>query len=448
MAGRVLFTPDEVIATCDASVPLAEILGAIDELQRFSLTSPPAEITAKVEEIFAAYPGVSSFSIAFDKAAGAGKSGTSFHRIEFTSSTGARGSCIFKIQGEALSGGIPPLTVTDAMEMSKFRGKYGPVEARQAGTQVKKPMLQFTAYTERLAEGAEPSPDAPTSRLVHAVAWMCLAYLLEVCKRVARGGRLAAWSQAWAKENKARAAEALTAADLAAAAGAAFAGESAPPAALTAGCALQGKVAINRHLGPFVLRSAADKIASSIQTSVRKGDAAGEPLKNPILRVSLDMTGAENMRTTILDKAVPVLVVGKDGKRNVRAYAPALVTRPEPGSRPVPVSDENVHLLFRAGAVVEGIIDASSLCFSSQGVSTPIKAKLVTVTRAPPRASIADSFYADNVVTDEEAAAIIAASAHSAAPAAAAEAAPASAGAEPALEDEDDAVINLGLVDE
>jgi hypothetical protein len=133
------------------------------------------------------------------------------------------------------------------------------------------------------------------------------------------------------------------------------------------------------------------KVAELIQTNIstRSNKNAGMALPNPMARIKMEFTketGVANM--AFFDKSKPFMVDGK------QKYEAAMVE-----DKPdvlVPINASNVHKFIRSRARADGIVSLSSVCFSSMGISMPIKAEVLVIEPATNSKVGFDDVYDDD----------------------------------------------------
>lgn len=354
-------------------------------------------------------------ALTFEWAPRSGANGTQWTNLVYTDEHNASGRLFLRISSEKSTGQIMPLTEDGCAEMAKLiknpKVKITP-RTKKACFQVQKWACQVKTEEDGITLMADSDgniilPDeSQMSPYYQVAALVNEAFVFETKERIERGNALVA-SLTASKRAK------VTDVDGALAAFLEANGPRRPGDMILSSENVTAirKMFPEKAAGDRIIKGAIVtgnmKVAELVQTNISTQATrnAGMSLPNPMTRIALNfdkLTGVAEM--AFFDKSKPYVVDGKP------RYESATVEE-KPGVF-VPVSAENVHKFVRSRARMDGIVDMGSVCFSSMGISMPVKAE-VAVIEPPTNNKVGfDDVYDDDgncYEADPEAAALAAA---------------------------------------
>lgn len=327
-----------------------------------------------------------------------GNNGTQWMNVNYTDASGVKGKLVVRINGEKHVGQIMPNDAAEAAELAArtknpnvkiaARTKKAAMQINQWNAVVKTEEDGITVCTD--ADGAPILPsDDKRSNYFAVASYVSEAFTSETRARVMRGEALVA-KVAEMKKDKSVTAQAIIDA---------FGPRSTGDIILSH----ENVMAIRRlfpsqkdtdSLTKGAIVTSIVKIASLIQEYVSNTSAknANCPLPNPITRIAMDFDDLGVAQVMFHDKKSSYIVDGKQkyevGKVNGE-----------------PVNVNNVHLFMLSRSLVDGIVDLGSICFSSSGISMPVKLKVAVVEHPEMYGVGLDDVYDDAAPPDMGAAA-------------------------------------------
>jgi hypothetical protein len=324
-----------------------------------------------------------------------GNKGTSWISVFYTDAVGVTGRLIVRINGERHTGQIMPATDAGVAELAaRVKNPNSKVEKRS-----KKPAVQiqkWAAQVKTAEDGvtvisdADGRPVLPGDDLLspyYAVASLVNeAFTAEAKARVNRGLALLAKAEAMKRADKSVTADAVAEA---------FAGINGPRRPGDMLLATDTSVALRKLFQgdvEIMTKGATvaplTKIAHLVQENIcsQASKNAGMPLPNPMARIVMNFdatTGVAEM--SFFDKDAPFMVEGK------QKYEVGKVDGE-------PVNGDNIHKFIVSRCILDGIVNLDSVCLSSLGISMPVKAEALVVSKPSSREVGFDDIYDDDAV--------------------------------------------------
>jgi hypothetical protein len=321
-------------------------------------------------------------ALAFEWAPRSGANGTQWTNLNYTDEHNTTGRLFLRVSGEKHTGQIMPLTEDGCAEMAKLiknpkvkvtpRTKKACFQVQKWKGQVKTEEDGITLLSD--SDGNIILPDDSLLSPYYEVATLVNeAFTFETKERIERGGALVTSLTASKKAKVTDVDGAL----------AAFHEANGPKRAGDMILSSENVTAIRKMFpekaaGDRIIKGAIVtgnmKVAELVQTNISTQATrnAGMSLPNPMTRIALNfdkLTGVAEM--AFFDKSKPFIVDGKP------KYEAATV-EDKPGVF-APVNAENVHKFIRSRARMDGIVDMGSVCFSSMGISMPVKGEVAVV---------------------------------------------------------------------
>lgn len=325
-----------------------------------------------------------------------GNNGTQWANVTYTDETGVSGRLIMRIKGERQNGMIMPNTDAGVAEMAaRVKSPNVKVEKRtkKASIQIQK----WSAWIETAEDGLTPlvdesgnpklPDDSTLSDYFKAASCVNDAFLTEAKSRVDNGLTLVIKMAEMKRANKAVTAMAVMAAFDASIEGGRIPGDM----ILSSESVNTIRRAFPKPSDIEVLTKGAPitsnvKIAELVQTFIsdQAKKNAGMPLPNPMTRIAMNFdttTGIAQM--SFFDKDRPYM---EDGRQK---FDVGKVDG-------LPINVDNVHKFVVSRSILDGIVNLDSICFSSMGLSMPVRAEVVVVQHPMDRSVTLDDVYGDD----------------------------------------------------
>jgi hypothetical protein len=326
-----------------------------------------------------------------------GNNGTAWSTIYFTTEEGVRAPLTLRITAERHTGQLMPKSdagLAELMQTQKPRPNARPLEKR-----TRNPALQFlkwnaqvkckedgiTPYTDEEGNPILPGDDkrSPYYDLADLINEI---FMFEVKERIDLGNALVAHVNASKRADKAATAAAIIEA---------FnkQNERKPSDIILSS---ESVATIRKFFnlpkdtdtitkGAIIAPST--KVASLIQEFIsdQAKQNAGMPLPNPMTRISMKFdqtTGVADPNLKFFDKSREYMAEGR------KMFEEATVDG-------VPINDDNIHKFIRGGSLIDGVVDMGVVCFSSMGISIPVKVNVAVVSAPEARSVGLDDVYGD-----------------------------------------------------
>jgi hypothetical protein len=308
-----------------------------------------------------------------------GGNGTFWMSVNYTDERKRCAPLIIRFHDEKHTGQIMPTTEEGVAELARQMKnsdyKIEPRGTKKAQFQVSKWNVKVKTEKDGITvlKGPDGRPQYPSdqnrSMLFGTIELVCEAYNAEVRGRIGRGDALVA---AVAKKK-------MSAADLIAL----VAKENGP--FLPGGTILtsDGMATLRKQCGDttalnaFVTIAPTTKIAVPMQDTIsnQAKKNAGMAMPNPLTRFAMEF-GDTSKPVALYDKTKPYMLNGK------QQYEAATVETVNAKGEKVthPVTNDNIHKFVRSRSVLDGICDASAVCFSNLAISMPCKLSVGVVT--------------------------------------------------------------------
>lgn len=327
-----------------------------------------------------------------------GNNGTQWASVNYTDENGTRSRLVVRINGERMTGRIMPNTDAGVAELIaelknpniqiKKRDKKPSVQIQKWAAQVKTAEDGVTILAD--ADGKPVLPDddklSPYFRVASLVGE---AFASEAAERVDKGAALVAKVVDAKKKDKAATAQAVITS---------FNDENGPR---RPGDMILSSEQVNaiRKLFPNTKDSEVLTKGATLTTKVsiahlvqeRISDNAtkngGMLLPNPMTRFALNfdqVTGVAQL--TLFDKNKPF---SEEGRQKYEAAKVGVD----------PVNADNVHRFILPRSGLDGIVNMDSVCFSSMGISMPVKGEVLVVAQPSSREMSLDDVYGDDAVS-------------------------------------------------
>jgi hypothetical protein len=327
-----------------------------------------------------------------------GAEGTQWLSVYYTDENGVRGRLVMRIIGETHVGQIMPNTDAGVAELNAA-AKNSKVKYEKRTKKATIQIQKWAASVETNDDGtykcnSDGQPILPSddklSPYFAVAALVNEAFLSEAKERVSRGAALVTHLAEAKKKDKSTT------------------GKTALDAYITSvGIKPNDKVIVTSSMVPeirklfpaeaeLILKYAiistkdATATASLVQenVSLQAPKNAGMPLPNPMTRIAMNFnktTGVAEL--AFYDKSLPYMADGK------QKYEEGKVKE---GDKMVLVNADNVHKFVTTRSLIDGIINMDSVCFSSMGISIPVKADILVVERREGRGHDLDDLYGDD----------------------------------------------------
>lgn len=329
-----------------------------------------------------------------------GGNNTQWVSVYYTSADGVRSTLLVRINHERQTGRIMPNTDAGVAELTaelknpniviKKREKKASVQIQKWAAHVRTAEDGVTVPTDETGKPELPGDDK-LSPYYQVASLVGEAYAAEAAERVERGKALAAIASAMAAEAK-RAKTALT-----------------PEAVLAAfvkenGSRKPGDVILSAETISIIRRAfaapkdqeailrgaitcAKTNIASLVQEFISDNAVKnkGAPLPNPLTRIAMDFetgTGVPK-KLSFYDMDKPYME-GQNQKYEVGKVGND------------PVCADNVHKFILPHSGIHGVVNMDSVCFSSMGISMPVKAAVLLVSRPQTREITLDDVFGED----------------------------------------------------
>lgn len=321
-----------------------------------------------------------------------GANGTQWLSVTYTDNAGVSGRLVVRISGERHTGQIMPNTDQGVAELAmraknpkaqiKKRDRKPTIQIQKWAAQVKTADDGITVLAD--ADGRPILPDDDKLSPYFQVASLVgEAFTAETSERVARGVAYAA-KIAEMRRDKTVTPQAII--------DAFNAGQGARRPADTIMSSDQ-VTALRKGLAPkdldVLLKGVTvltnTKVTALVQEFI--GDKAeknaGQPLPNPMTRIAMNFendTGRAQL--AFFDKSLPFMEGAK------QSYEVGKVDGE-------PINADNIHKFVLSRSLLDGIVNMDSICFSSMGISMPVKAEVLVV-KEPAGSSVGlDDVYED-----------------------------------------------------
>ena len=324
-----------------------------------------------------------------------GNNGTQWGSVTYTGEDGISGRLTVRINGERHTGRIMPNTDDGVAEIARqVKNPNVKIEKR-----TKKPSIQVQKWAKQVKtaedgvtlqyndEGQPILPDdSDLSPYYQVASHVGEAFMFEAKERVARGLALVAKVVEMKRTDKGVTAQTILEA---------FNGRRPADTILSS----ESVGAIRRAfpnqkdidmLTRGVIIASNTKIAALVQEYIsdQAPKNAGLPLPNAMTRIGMNFdstTGIAQM--SFFDKSQPYT---EDGRQK---YDVGKVDGD-------PVNDNNVHKFVLPRSTIDGIVNMDSICFSSMGISMPVKAEVAVVDKPSGGAVGLDDVYDDEEFGD------------------------------------------------
>jgi hypothetical protein len=323
-----------------------------------------------------------------------GNNGTQWVAIYYKDADAVKGRLVLRIAGERHVGQIMPSTDDGVAELQLTMKKGFVCEKR-----TRKPSIQIQKWTVQVKTAEDgvtlvldedqkpilPSDDklSPYYRVAELVGE---AYAAEVQERIDRGSELVRIAAESRKENKASVAPQVVLDKFAASHGARTANDAIITSDQVA--ALRKLVLNVEPLLKGCIQATNSKIASLVQEfiSSQSKKNAGSALPNPMTRIAMNFDVSSEMSLVqFFDKDLPFSDNGP------QRYEAGKVDG-------APINASNVHKFVVPRCSIDGIINMDSVCFSSMGISMPVKADVLVIKRPTDSSIGLDDVYEDGEV--------------------------------------------------
>ena len=328
-----------------------------------------ASLKEAAEEGAAWWTGVLDFQFGVMRKAG---NGTQFGSVNYTTPEGVHSRLVVRVTGEVHSGQIMPLTEAGVAELSaarpkgefKVRDRAPSLCVKKWNATVETADDQVTVLADANGNPILPGEDK-RSHMFQVAELFGEAFHAEASERVAAGSAFVTAYLAAKKANKALTADAFIAAQGRLVPGGRIIDKAQLNALRVANKDPKDLDALTRvcHLVEMT------KIASPIQEYISSNSTknGGMQLPNPMTRAKIDFNkdGAPN-KISFYDKDKPFEADGRTSYETLTVDGK-------------PVTADNIHQALKPRSGVDGIVSYDSICFSSLGISAPIKADVLVV---------------------------------------------------------------------
>jgi hypothetical protein len=324
-----------------------------------------------------------------------GNNGTQWVSVNYTDENGTKSRLVVRINGERQTGRIMPNTDAGVAELIaelknpnvqiKKRDKKPSIQIQKWSAQVKTAEDGVTVLTDEGGNLILPGDDK-LSAYFRCASLVGEAFAAEATERVEKGAALVTKVVEMKKKDRVVTAAAVVTAfndehgprkpgDMVLSSEGISVIRKAFPAKkdedlLTKGATVTTKVSI-AHL-----------IQERIGNSAAKN--GGMPLPNPMTRFALNFAPDTGLaQVSFFDKNKPF---SEEGRQKFEAA--------KVGNEPV--NADNVHKFILSRSGLDGIVNMDSVCFSSMGISMPVKAEVLVVTQPSSREMSLDDVYGDD----------------------------------------------------
>jgi hypothetical protein len=334
-----------------------------------------------------------------------GSNGTQWANITYRSNRGVSARLFLRINGETHIGQINPLTDEGVAELTA-QSKNPKVQIKKRD---RKPTLQFQRWRGQvktaddgitLLADEEGNPIVPgddaRSDYFRVAFLVNEAFIHEANERIDRGMSFVDAVVESKKKNKAATAQSIVDA-FAASNGARRPGDMILSTSNIDTIRRQFPDPKNQEIltkGAIVVSMT--KVASLVQEFISNQALknAGMPLPNPMTRIAMNFDATTGLPVlSIFDKSTKFIGAGgkpqfEGGKVNGE-----------------PVNADNIHKFILSRSTIDGIVNMDSVCFSSMGISIPVKAEVIVVTKPTVHDVSIDDVYGDDFYGDDDTAA-------------------------------------------
>lgn len=337
-------------------------------------------------------------------AARKGGNGTQWVSTEYRDAAGVAGPLVIRVNGERHCGQIMPLTDEGVAELAaqvknpnvtiKKRDRKPAVQIQKWSAQVKTLDDGITVATDEEGQPILPSDDKLSA--YYQVAFLVNeAFVSETKERLRRGADFITAVRGEKMAAKANAKAQAVLESFVKLNGARFAGDI---ILSNADVAEIRKMFPQKPEQDLLLRGAIQApktdIAKLVQETIGNSSAknAGMPLPNPMTRIAMNFDKATGLaQLAFYDKSKPfeIDVVNAAGQKTKKQQYDIGKVDDDP------INAENVHRFILSRSVLDGIVNMDSVCFSSLGISMPVKADVLVVEQSKGREITLDDVYGD-----------------------------------------------------
>jgi hypothetical protein len=334
-----------------------------------------------------------------------GGNGTQWVSSQYTDAAGVAGPLVVRINGERHCGQIMPTTdeglaelvakAKNAKAVFKKRDKKPSIQIQKWTAQVKTLEDGITIATDEDGKPMLPGDDklSPYYQVAYHVSEAFVSETQERLQRgidfltVARGEKVAAKANAKAQ---------AVLDGFVKLHGQRYAGDMILSAEIVAELR---KLFPQKPEQDLLLRGTAQttntKVAKLVQETIglTSSKNQGAPLPNPMARIAMNFdktTGMAQLAFYDKDKPFEIEVADASGRKIKKQQYDIGKVEDDP------INDENVHKFVRSRSRIDGIVNMDSVCFSSMGISMPVKADVVVVEQPKGRETTLDDVYDDD----------------------------------------------------
>jgi hypothetical protein len=321
----------------------------------------------------------------------AGANSTKWSSVEYTDENGVTARLLVRIAGEKHTGQIMPTTDAAVAELAaKIKNPQIKIEKR-----TRKPSLQIQKWRAQVKTAEDgvtilkdeagnlllPSDDKRSDYYTVA-SLVGEAFEFEINDRLNRGAALIAKANELKKQPAAKILAEFNATQPPRSQGDMILGDAQTkvlqkifPTQSDIDTLIKGAIIVTNM-----------KVASLVQETISSQSKknAGCRLPNPMTRVAMNFVKDTGLaQLAFHDKGFPFTEGGKQKFEVAKVGAD-------------PINETNVHMFVLPRSEADGIVNMDSVCFSSMGISMPVKAELLLILKPKQQGVSADDFWEDD----------------------------------------------------